>query len=311
MTVRKPPDLLAILGPTASGKSALALALAERLGAEIVSCDSMQVYAGMDIGTGKPTAAERARVPHHGLDLVPPDQPFHAARWAEMAAAAIAGIRARGRVPIVAGGTGLYYRALVRGLFAAPSSDPAIRARHAAAADRDGVPALHARLATIDPAAAATIKPTDLVRTSRALEIHEQTGVTMTEMKRRTAPPASLRPFAIVLDPPLADLRRLIAARVDAMMAAGFLDEIRRLRAQGYAASSKPMQSLGYRHLNLYLDGALTRDDAVARAKTDTAAYGRRQRTWFRSERIDLRWPHAADERAVDAVESAWRGVTR
>lgn len=304
-----PRDVLAILGPTASGKSALALALAERLHGEIVSCDSMQVYRGMDIGSGKATRDERARVPHHLIDVVEPAEAFHAARWAALAAAAIGDIDARRRVPIVAGGTGLYWRALITGLFDAPPSDPEIRRRHAEEVTRTGVPALHARLAGIDPTAAAAIKPTDLVRTSRALEVHEQTGETMTSLRRKTAPPIELRAFVVLLEPPLPELRRLIAARVDAMVAAGFLDEVRRLRAAGHAASLKPMQSLGYRHMNLHLDGALPLDEAVARTKLDTAAYARRQRTWFKKERVDLRWPHAADESTAAALETAWRAT--
>jgi len=146
---------VAVLGPTASGKSALALALAERTGGEIVACDSQQVYIGMDVGTAKPTAEEQRRVPHHALDLVQPDQPFHAARWAEVARAAIADIARRGRLPIVVGGTGLYYRALVTGLFEAPPPDDTIRARHLAEAAAPSGEALHARLAAIDPQATA------------------------------------------------------------------------------------------------------------------------------------------------------------
>jgi len=163
-----PDRFVAVLGPTASGKSALGLALAERVGGEIVACDSQQVYIGMDIGTAKPTADERRRVPHHVLDLVRPDELFHAARWAAVARAAIADIAARGRLPIVVGGTGLYYRALVTGLFEAPPPDDGIRARHRAQAATDGVEALHARLAAVDPDAAAAIRVRDLVRISRA-----------------------------------------------------------------------------------------------------------------------------------------------
>ena len=196
-------DFIAILGPTASGKSALAMQLAERMGGEIIACDSLQVYLGMDIGTGKPTREERRAVPHHLLDLVHPHEPFHAARWAALARAAVDKIAARGKLPIVVGGTGLYYRALTVGLFEAPPPDAAIRERHRAEAARLGVEALHARLAAIDARAAAAISPRDLMRVSRALEVYEQTGVTITELQRNHAPRFEARPFAVVLDPPL------------------------------------------------------------------------------------------------------------
>jgi tRNA dimethylallyltransferase len=296
-------NLAAILGPTASGKSALALALAERTGGEIVCCDSQQVYTGMDIGTAKPTPAERARVPHHALDLVRPDEPFHAARWAAVARAAIEDITARGRLPIVVGGTGLYYRALTGGLFEAPPPDPAIRARHRALAAAEGVPALHARLAAVDPEAAASIGPNDLVRTSRALEIYEQTGVAITALRRRASPRGDLAPTVLLLDPPLATLRARIATRVAEMMAAGFLDEVRALRAAGYGPALKPLQALGYKQLGAVLDGAMSLPDAVAETVRATAAYARRQRTWFRKETADRRFDAVPDvEAALAAV---------
>jgi tRNA dimethylallyltransferase len=282
-----------ILGPTASGKSALALALAQALraagsGGEILCCDSMQVYRGLDIGTAKPTAAEQALVPHHLLDLVSPDEPFHAARWAALARQALAEVHARGRLPIIVGGTGLYYRALVRGLFQAPPSDPAIRARHEAEAAASGVPALHARLTAIDPEAAARILRNDLVRISRALEVYEQTGVPLSELHRQASPPAPLQLFAVVLDPPLPVLRTHIEARVDDMLAAGFLDEVAALRAQGFAGA-RALAGLGYRQLGAHLDGVLSLADAATETKRATVAYARRQRTWFRKEDAAMR----------------------
>ena len=288
-------QFVAVLGPTASGKSALALALAERAGGEIVACDSQQVYIGMDIGTAKPTRAERARVPHHALDLVRPDEPFHAVRWAAVARAAIADVSARGRMPIVVGGTGLYYRALVAGLFNAPPPDAAIRARHRAAAAAEGVEALHARLAAVDPEAAVAIRTRDLVRISRALEVYEQTGVPITVLRRRAAPPADLAPTVLLLDPPLEALRARIAARVDAMIAAGFLDEVRALRAAGYGPALKPLQALGYAQLGAVVDGTASLADAIAETVRATSAYARRQRTWFRAQAAARRFetePH-------------------
>jgi tRNA dimethylallyltransferase len=282
--------VVAILGPTASGKSALGLALAQQLAGEILCCDSMQVYRGLDVGTAKPSAAEQALVPHHLLDLVSPTEPFHAARWAALASQAIAEVTGRGHLPIIVGGTGLYYRALVRGLFQAPPSDPAIRARHEAEAAAGGVPALHARLETIDPAAAARILPNDLLRISRALEVHEQTGVPLSELHRQAAtqPAPPLEVFAVVLDPPLSALRARIEARVDDMMAQGFLDEVRRLHAQGFAAA-RALAGLGYRQLGLHLAGGSSLPDAVAETKRATVAYARRQRTWFRKEHAAMR----------------------
>ena len=281
---------VAVLGPTAAGKSGLALALAEELGGEIVACDSQQVYVGMDVGTAKPTRAERARVPHHALDLVHPDEPFHAARWAAVARAAIGDIASRGRLPIVVGGTGLYYRALVAGLFDAPPPDAAIRARHRAFAEKEGVEALHARLAAVDPEAAAAIGSRDLVRASRALEVHEQTGVAITALRKQAVAPADLSPAVLLLDPPLPTLQARIAARVNEMMRAGFLDEVRALRAAGYGPALRPLQALGYRQLGAVLDGRMTLADAVADTVRATFAYARRQRTWFRKEAAHRRF---------------------
>jgi tRNA dimethylallyltransferase len=266
------------------------MALAERVGGEIVACDSQQVYIGMDIGTAKPTADERRRVPHHALDLVRPDEPFHAARWAAAARAAIADVTARGRLPIVVGGTGLYYRALISGLFEAPPPDDGIRARHRAQAAADGVEALHARLAAVDPEAAAAIRVRDLVRISRALEVYEQTGVPITTLRRRAAPPADLAPTVLLFDPPLATLRARITARVEQMISAGFLDEVRALRAAGYGPALKPLQALGYRQLGAVLDGTMSLPDAVAETVQATFAYARRQRTWFRKQEAARRF---------------------
>jgi tRNA dimethylallyltransferase len=299
--------VVAVLGPTASGKSALGLALAERLDGEILCCDSMQVYRGMDIGTAKPTAVERAQRPHHLCDLVNPGEPFHAAAWAEAARAAIAGVTARGRLPIIVGGTGLYYRALTRGLFEAPPSDPEIRARHQAEATAAGVEGLYRRLQGIDPQAAATILPGDLLRISRALEVYEQTGVPISELRRRATAVPPLRLYGVIFDMPTPELRARIEARVEAMMAAGFLEEVRGLRAVGFG-QTRALQALGYRELGLCLDGALTLEAAVAETKRTTVAYARRQRTWFRKEQATLRAESAPDPAAVADAVARWAG---
>ena len=288
-TVSRPPPVVAVVGPTASGKSTLGLALADRLGGEILCCDSMQVYKGMDIGTAKPTRAEQAAVPHHLFDLVEPRDHFHAAAWADSARGLIEDLRQRERLPILVGGTGLYFRALVRGLFEAPAPDAAIRARHQREASDRGVPSLHARLREIDPETAAKVLPGDLLRISRALEVYEQTGVPISELRRRDlarTPP--LRLFSILLDFPLDDLRLRIRQRVDAMMTAGFLDEVRGLRAAGHG-DARSMQALGYKQLGSHLDGQCSLSEAIEQTKLATVTYARRQRTWFRSEAITMR----------------------
>jgi tRNA dimethylallyltransferase len=307
-TAPAPLRFLAVLGPTASGKSALAMALARRLDGELVSCDSQQVYVGMDVGTAKPTAAERREIPHHLLDLVPPSETFHAARWAALARAALRDITARGRLPIVVGGTGLYYRALTVGFFDAPPPDPEIRARHRDEAARLGTEALHDRLAGVDPVAAAAIGRRDLVRVSRALEIHEQTGVPITELRRAAPPCDELRAAALVLDPPLPELRRRVEARAVQMFEGGFEDEARALRAAGYGPALRPLQALGYAQVGELIDGRCSRAEALAATIAATMAYARRQRTWFRKERAAARLPAAppvAD--AVSAIETELR----
>lgn len=299
-----PPPVLALVGPTASGKSALALALSRLLPIEIVSCDSLMVYTGMDIGTGKPTDLERAEVPHHLLDVVTPAQAFHAGRWAELARLSITGVAARGRLPVIVGGTGLYLRALVGGLFQAPPPDETIRQRHRAEAEREGTLALHARLAGIDPEAAARIEARDLVRISRALEIFEQTGETITSLHRRAAPPSDVDCRTVVLDPPLDQLRPAIARRFDGMMAAGLIEETRALRAV-WGAGARPLQALGYKQMGELLDGALREEAAVTAAKAATVGYARRQRTFFRKFPAALR-PSAPP--SADELLAWWRG---
>jgi tRNA dimethylallyltransferase len=243
----------------------------------------------MDIGTGKPTCADQARCPHHLLDLVDPGESFHAAAWAARARTVVDDIHRCGRTPIIVGGTGLYFRALRAGLFDAPPSDPAIRARHKAEAAAVGIPALHRRLQEIDPEAAAQIRPGDLVRTSRALEVYEQTGIPISELRRRAVgQPLARRFFVVILDYPLDKLRPLIHSRVERMMEAGFLAEVEALRKAGFG-QTRALAALGYKQLGQHLDGLLTFPEAVAQTKTATSAYARRQRTWFRREQADLR----------------------
>ena len=294
--------LAVVVGPTAAGKSALALRIAEAAGAEIVSADSQQVYRGMDVGTGKVSAAERARAPHHLIDVVDPDEEMTAARYAALADEAIAGAAARGRSVVVAGGTGLYVRALMHGLFAGPPADAELRARLA----REDVGALHERLRAVDPEAAARILPNDRRRLIRALEVHTLTGVPISTHQRthdvRNAP--SRYPARWVgLDPPAAELRARIAARVDAMLAAGFVDEVRRL-AERYPLDLRAFDAIGYREIGAHLRGEI--DLAAAREKTIAATrrYARRQRGWFRAE-PDVAWHESADSVDVPGL-AAW-----
>ena len=295
------PRLVVIVGPTASGKSRLALDLARAVGGEIVSADSQQVYRGMDIGTGKVSAAERALVAHHLIDVCNPDQEMTAARFAEMADEAIAGAALRGAPVVVAGGTGLYVRALLFGLFAGPPADPALRSRLRA----EGLPALWQRLAAADPASAARIDRNDEKRIIRALEVLELTGEPMSLHQerhdhRRVAPryPARL----VGLDPPRAELYRRIDARVDQMMAAGLIDEVRRLRAAGYGPELRSQAAIGYAELHRHLDGVLPLGESVRLIQRNSRHYARRQLSWYRGDPT-VTWHPEPRAVAIDDLE--------
>lgn len=292
------PPLIALMGPTASGKTALALELAERHGGEIVSVDSALVYRRLDIGSAKPDAAEQARVRHHLIDLREPWQPYSAAEFAADAHAAINDILARGRLPILAGGTGLYFRALLRGLAPMPESDPRIRAEIAAEAERHGWLAMHARLAQVDPPAAARIHATDPQRISRALEVYRISGKPISQWQREAASlaPRPFRTLKLVLAP--ADrglLHERIEQRFDAMLAAGFLDEVRALRSiPELATQPQPLQlpalrAVGYRQAWEHLDGICDADTFRQRAIFATRQLAKRQLTWLRGE-LDALW---------------------
>ncbi|MBI2081075.1 MAG: tRNA (adenosine(37)-N6)-dimethylallyltransferase MiaA [candidate division NC10 bacterium] len=294
---------MALAGPTGVGKSAVALALAPRLNAEIVVADSMQVYRGFTVGTGKPAPADRAAVPHHGLDLVPPEAGFDAAAFRAAAAAACAGIRARGRLPLVVAGTGLYLRALRQGLCEAPAPDPAVRRGLEAEARRLGTAALHARLRATDPEAAARLSVNDRVRVVRALEVFEQTGIPLSRLQAhhrdREGPPAGL---VIGLTRAREDLTRRIDARVQAMAAAGLEGEVRGLLAAGGGAT-RPMRGLGYRHFAAVIRGEKTAGEAVRLMQRDTRRYAKRQLTWLRKEPGVLWLRLAPDEPAAVTAE--------
>ncbi len=277
--------LVAVVGPTAAGKTELAIRIALAAGAEIVSADSQQVYRGIDIGTAKPTTAERARVPHHLVDVAAPDEPMTAARFMTLADAAIQDCAAR-RVPVVvAGGTGLYYRALIYGIFAGPPADAELRARFAATPLSE----LRERLEREDPAAAAKIEKNDRIRTTRALEVLEQTGIPISAQQQQFAAggPPRYEVRGIGLDPPRAELTARIDARVERMIAAGLVEEVRGLAAAGYSlvpGKVRAFSAIGYREIAAHLRGELTLDDAMRKIQQATRQYARRQRAWFRSE---------------------------
>lgn len=310
MTLDARPRAIALMGPTASGKTAYALALAERLGGEIVSVDSALVYRGLDIGAAKPTRAEQARAAHHLIDVREPWQPYSAAEFAADARRAIDAIVARGRLPILAGGTGLYFRALLDGLAAMPEADEAIRARIAMEAGVVGWPALHARLLRLDPEAAARIHASDAQRIQRALEVHMLSGRPISAWQREVrGARIPLRVLKLVLAPQdRTILHARIERRFDAMLDAGFLDEMRRLRSlPELHAHPRPfdlpaMRAVGYRQAWEYLDGASTSGQFRDRAIAATRQLAKRQFTWLRGE-LDARWfDPATQSAALDAA---------
>lgn len=296
----KQPSLVVIAGPTAAGKSALALELASALAAEIVSADSRQVYRGLDIGTAKPDAAERASCPHHLLDVADPNAGFDVARFVELARVAITGCHARGRQPLVVGGTGLYLRALCGGLAPVAGRDPQLRQQLESEIAAHGLAALHRRLAAIDPLTAQRVPPADRVRIVRALEVHALTGRPLSE--QQLAHGFADRPYRVlwlVVDRPPAVLRQRIAARCERMFECGLVDEARALRQRWGAIPL--LDTIGYREALQLADGTLDRARAIAGATTRTCQYAKRQRTWLRREPVD-HWsidPTAAELRSL------------
>ncbi|NOJ96990.1 tRNA (adenosine(37)-N6)-dimethylallyltransferase MiaA [Corallococcus coralloides] len=276
--------LTVIAGPTASGKTALAIAWARDAGGEIVSADSQQVYRAFDIGTAKPSAEELAAVPHHLVSCVDPLEPFSAAEYQRRADAAIADIASRGRPVFVVGGTGLYLRILLHGVVDAPGALPSLRAELEALAAEQGREAVHRRLAEVDPETAAKLPPQDLVRVVRALEIHAQTGVPASEFRRAHAFAPDRHPFQLyVLEPPRESLYAAINARTEALFSRGLVEETRALLEQGYADAA-PMRSVGYVQARAVVEGRMTREEAITGTAQETRRYAKRQLTWFRKE---------------------------
>jgi tRNA dimethylallyltransferase len=284
------PFVLAILGPTATGKSALALALAERYDGEIINCDSTAVFRGFDIGTDKVLPAEQRGIPHHLIDIADPTDDYTAAQFARDAADTIRAIHRRRRLPIVAGGTGFYFRALTRGLFPGPGRDPALRARLEAIASRRGVAFLHRLVQRVDPPSALRIQPLDLKRLVRALEVYFLTGRPLTDHFAETVSPiAGMEVMAIGLRIPAEQTSLRVTRRVDQQFERGLLGEIGGLLARGVPETARPFGGLVYRQALEHLHGV--RDEPATRAliAQENRRYARRQATWFRKE-PDLQW---------------------
>lgn len=302
--------LIAVIGPTASGKSALALTLAEAAGAQVLSCDALQARAGLPILTAKPAPDELARVPHHLVGVWPVDQPATAAQYVQRADAVLAQLRERGTPAVLCGGTGLYLRALCDGLFEGPPADAAWRQRLRAEAEASGLAALHARLAAVDPEAARRIAPADYVRIERALEVHAQTGRPISELQRESQQRLAeagprYRVLRIGLDPGMERLRQRIEARARAMVEAGLVAEVEQALAVHGPLRFPPLGfDLAMRHLR----GELTKEQLVADLARETGQYARRQRTWWKRE-PDVRWfADAADVPVAELVATLRSG---
>jgi tRNA dimethylallyltransferase len=284
-----PPDegeLLVVVGPTATGKTELGIRLAQLFGGEIIGADSVQIYRGYDIGSGKPTAEEQARAVHHLVSVADPLAPIDAQTYADMADQTIADIRQRGRVPIVVGGTYLWVKALVRGLMAAPAASPEIRARHAAFVETSGRAALHAELARVDPESANRLAPNDFVRVSRALEVLEISGKKQSEWFAEHGFQAErhrARFVGVAVSRDEQDVR--IRARVERWLAQGWVDEVRDLLTNGQA-SARAMGCVGYKEVHGFVEGQIRRDELVDTIVRATRVFARRQRTWLRDEPV-------------------------
>lgn len=298
-------DAVLLMGPTCTGKSALSLDLARRFPVEIVSVDSALVYRGMDIGTSKPAPGSRREVPHHLIDICDPTEPYSAGRFRRDALSLIADIRGRGRVPLLVGGTMLYFHALTRGIAPLPEADPATRARIDAEARAAGWPALHAQLAHLDPEAAGRIRPNDAQRIQRALEVVRLTGRRVSELQRLAQPaPLVLERFALL---PFGreELYARIDARFDEMLAEGFVDEVRRLHARGDLDPDLPsIRAVGYRQLWRHVEGQCSLPEAVAAAKQATRHLAKRQLTWLRADAA-VRWQRSLEDQELGPILEA------
>ena len=304
MNEKKP--LIVLVGPTAVGKSAAAVRLALKLRSEIISADSRMVYRGMNIGTAKPRPAERAGIVHHLIDSVAPDEPFSAGRFKTLAAGVIERLHDEEKIPIVVGGTGLYVKLLLHGLWEGPEADWPFREGLYEAERRKGAGYLHRRLSEIDPGSALAIKPQDRSKLVRAIEVYEKTGRPLSDHHREHR--FSEKPYEAIqvgLRRSRADLYRRIEARVDEMMAKGLVEEVRGLIEKGYSAELPSMKGLGYRQIVGHLNGEYDQSEAVHRLKRDTKRYAKRQFTWFNRD-PSIRWIDLSES---DGVEEAYTKV--
>ena len=285
MTTLLPPRIAVICGPTGVGKTSVAIEVASVLGAEIISADSMQVYRYMDIGTAKPSTLERTRIPHHLIDIVDPDEPFDAQQYTDIGRKIISELSAQDIPILVAGGTGLYIRALLHGLFQAGSGNSALRLNLKEEVDAKGTTELYHRLCECDPKSAARIHPHDAFRIVRALEIYETTGqpISSWHQQHRLAPPL-FDILKIGLSRQREVLYERINHRVDLMVEEGLVDEVKSLLSRGYSSELKPLQSIGYRHVADYFEGYLSWNDTLQMLKRDTRRYAKRQLTWFNAD---------------------------
>jgi tRNA dimethylallyltransferase len=305
--MRKKPRVAALVGATAAGKTAVALALAQSCGAEIVNADSLQVYRELDIGTAKPTQKERARAPHHLIDVADPPEPYDAARYCREGREVLNDLERRGVPPLVVGGTGLYLKALLSGLFAEGEPQAGVRERLRREMGALGLPALYARLLHLDPATAARLHPHDTYRIVRALEVMEATGRPLSEFiyaHRFQDTPYEVLKLGLML--PREELYRKIDARVQLMLEAGWLKEVEGLLGR-YPPTLKPLQALGYRHLINYLTGRWSWEEALTYLARDTRRYAKRQLTWFSSD-PEIRWFNPDQTEAMAAVLAEFFG---
>lgn len=284
------PNVIVICGPTAIGKTSTAIELAKTVGGEIIGADSMQVYRHMDIGTAKPTPHEKSCVPHHMIDIVDPDEHFDAKTYAKMAHKKVMKLFENGTIPFVVGGTGLYIKALVHGLFEADSADGDIRLRLKQDAETHGPAFLHKRLKSCDPVTAARIHPNDTYRIIRALEIYELTGKTISDHHHtHRFQDKHFRVLKIGLQLDRERLYTRINHRVETMIEAGLIDEVKKLLGKGYRSNLKSMQSIGYRHMVDFIENRLPWDESLRTFKRDTRRYAKRQLTWFKAD-TDIVW---------------------
>ena len=303
------PKVVIILGPTAVGKSAVALALAMETGAEIVNADSQQIYRHMDIGTWKPSLEMRQQVVHHLIDIVEPTEDFNAALFREKAIEVIRDIDRRNSKALVCGGTGLYIKALTHGIFVGPARDDRLRASLASEAEKSGLDALYKRLRELDPHAAAAIHPHDRVRIVRALEVYALTGKRLSQWQREhNFQDSWCETLKIGLERARDELYTLINRRCEEMFSLGLVEEVKSLVTSGYNFDLKAMQSIGYRHAGLYVRGAVSLGEAVALMKRDTRRFAKRQLTWFRADR-EIRWFHPERDRneILTSITEFWR----